>query len=401
MSLTPALEDLVGSQSTIKQLQSHIHFFSRNPDKFGKLALVCGGIGVGKSAVVRAVCRSVDQLYSEVLDCTNLCTEKISSVRSILTDSVRRCHGNFPSVLILENLHLICPPSSDDDASVRPQQLANAFVSLMRSARLVIIATAPNPDAVNGEKKSFLPFLFYYDLTKRDTGVLRHPFVCGTSSVLQGPSRDERRELARMLLRSRDVADEMLQLVADTTEGFAAGDLRQMLMRISRGPVTADSVAEAKILTSPSSLAGIKLHRSTLRFCQIGGLEDAKQILQETFGYPKLHAQLLSKSPIKLPTGALLYGPPGSGKTMLASAAPQEFGLNAICVSGPELLSKYIGQSEQSVRELFQRAKQCKPSLIVFDEFDRLGGRKKKSLFGSSQQEKTAWLQSVAMTLLV
>jgi SpoVK/Ycf46/Vps4 family AAA+-type ATPase len=67
----------------------------------------------------------------------------------------------------------------------------------------------------------------------------------------------------------------------------------------------------------------------------------------------------------------LLYGPPGSGKTMLASAAAEEFGLSAICVSGPELLSKYIGQSEQSVRELFHKAKQCKPSLIVFDEFDR------------------------------
>jgi SpoVK/Ycf46/Vps4 family AAA+-type ATPase len=67
----------------------------------------------------------------------------------------------------------------------------------------------------------------------------------------------------------------------------------------------------------------------------------------------------------------LLYGPPGSGKTLLASAVAEEFGLSAICVSGPELLSKYIGQSEQSVRELFHKAKHCKPSVIVFDEFDR------------------------------
>jgi hypothetical protein len=89
-----------------------------------------------------------------------LCTEKISSVRTLLSETTRRCHSNFPSVLVLENLHLLCPASTDDEVSVRPQQLANALVSLLRSAKTIAVATAPNPESISGQKILFLlPFL--------------------------------------------------------------------------------------------------------------------------------------------------------------------------------------------------------------------------------------------------
>ena len=365
--LSPRAEQLVGAEAAARRLAAHVLFYARHPLRLGKLAVVSGGIGSGKSALVRAVCGSVPELYTEIVDCERLVAEKLSAVRGALTDAVLRCHGNFPGCLVLENLHLLCP--ENDEASLRPQQLAEALVNLLRSGRLVAVAAVPSAELLHP--------------------LVRQLAVCGTTVAIEALGRDSRRELARRVAEELQLRAEnaVLEYVADATDGFCPGDIRSLLQRIPRDDFSERAVAEAKKLSTPSNLLGIKLHKSKVRFEQIGGLAAAKMTLRETLGYPKTHAKLLKvwfpffsvlfasffvqDSPIKLPTGVLLYGPPGSGKTMLASASAQEFGLNAICVSGPELLSKYIGQSEQSVRELFHRAKQCKPSVIVFDEFDR------------------------------
>ena len=105
-------------------------------------------------------------------------------------------------------------------------------------------------------------------------------------------------------------------------------------------------------------------------------LDDVKHLLKETFEWPTKYGKLFEKCPLKLRRGLLLYGPPGCGKTLIASAVAQECNLNFISVKGPELLNKYIGASEQAVRDLFEQAAAAKPCILFFDEFDSIAPRR-------------------------
>ena len=126
----------------------------------------------------------------------------------------------------------------------------------------------------------------------------------------------------------------------------------------------------------PASLRGITFTKSNLKWEDVGGLVDVRRQLKETLELPTLYGPLYKQAPIKLPSGVMLYGPPGCGKTMLASAVAAECGLHFISVKGPEILDKYIGGSEQNVRDLFARAAAASPSILFFDEFESIAPRR-------------------------
>lgn len=127
---------------------------------------------------------------------------------------------------------------------------------------------------------------------------------------------------------------------------------------------------------TPTSLRNVSLQSSTTTFSSIGGLQETRQVLLETLLYPTKYAPVFAKCPLRLRSGLLLYGYPGCGKTLLASAVAGECGLNFISVKGPEILNKYIGASEKSVRDLFERASAAKPSVLFFDEFDSIAPKR-------------------------
>ncbi|PKS06308.1 hypothetical protein jhhlp_007056 [Lomentospora prolificans] len=127
---------------------------------------------------------------------------------------------------------------------------------------------------------------------------------------------------------------------------------------------------------TPASLRNVPLQKSTTTFASIGGLTETRQVLLETLQYPTKYAPLFAKCPLRLRSGLLLYGYPGCGKTLLASAVAGECGLNFISVKGPEILNKYIGASEKSVRDLFERAQAAKPCVLFFDEFDSIAPKR-------------------------
>ena len=126
----------------------------------------------------------------------------------------------------------------------------------------------------------------------------------------------------------------------------------------------------------PASLRGIKLTKSNIAWNDVGGLVDVRRQLKETLELPTRYAKLYKRAPIKLPSGVMLYGPPGCGKTMLAGAVAAECGLAFISVKGPEILDKYIGGSEQNVRDLFARAAAASPAILFFDEFESIAPRR-------------------------
>ncbi|TKX26227.1 peroxisome biosynthesis protein [Elsinoe australis] len=183
--------------------------------------------------------------------------------------------------------------------------------------------------------------------------------------------------------------------IAGRTDGYHAGDLHllvsrarsESLIRAVSDPSPFSTSDALPTLTptdftsalkgfTPASLRNVTLQSSTTTFSSIGGLRSTRQTLLETLQYPTTYAPIFAKCPLRLRSGLLLYGYPGCGKTLLASAVAGECGLNFISVKGPEILNKYIGASEKSVRDLFDRAEAARPCVLFFDEFDSIAPKR-------------------------
>ncbi|KAH6898317.1 P-loop containing nucleoside triphosphate hydrolase protein [Thelonectria olida] len=181
--------------------------------------------------------------------------------------------------------------------------------------------------------------------------------------------------------------------IAGSTDGYMPGDLSVFVAR-ARNEAIMRAIAESpnshstaihlsrvdfdKALKgfTPASLRNVSLQSSSTSFKSIGGLQETRQVLLETLQYPTKYAPIFAQCPLRLRSGLLLYGYPGCGKTLLASAVAGECGLNFISVKGPEILNKYIGASEKSVRDLFDRASAAKPCVLFFDEFDSIAPKR-------------------------
>lgn len=183
-------------------------------------------------------------------------------------------------------------------------------------------------------------------------------------------------------------------LLSSMTEGCSLRDLsnvsdrslHQFFLRTSRDAVSRDVDDVPRLVQAdfthalegfqPTALVGVDLFKSAVKWNDVGGLSAVRNILKDTLELPTRYAKLYDQAPIKLPAGLLLYGPPGCGKTLLASAVASECGLNFISVKGPEVLNKYIGASEQAIRDLFARAASAAPSILFLDEFDSIAPRR-------------------------
>ncbi|KAM5351695.1 hypothetical protein ACJ41O_004418 [Fusarium nematophilum] len=180
--------------------------------------------------------------------------------------------------------------------------------------------------------------------------------------------------------------------IAGSTDGYMPGDINVLVSR-ARNEAIIRAIAESPDSTgaihlarvdfdkalkgfTPASLRNVSLQSSSTSFKSIGGLQETRQVLLETLQYPTKYAPIFAQCPLRLRSGLLLYGYPGCGKTLLASAVAGECGLNFISVKGPEILNKYIGASEKSVRDLFDRAQAAKPCVLFFDEFDSIAPKR-------------------------
>ncbi len=210
------------------------------------------------------------------------------------------------------------------------------------------------------------------------------------------------------IVRKKD-SEKTLQVMARTTHGFAGADLEALVKEaafnvlrrhfpdmtfnekeeispdiLSKLEITQDDFAEALKVIRPSAMREFMVEVPHVKWSDIGGLENLKQQLAEMVEWPLKNPEAFKRLGIKAPKGILLYGPPGTGKTLLAKAVATETSCNFIYVKGPEIINKYVGESEKAIRKLFQKARQNSPSILFFDEFDaiagtRLGGDRGKS----------------------
>uniref|UniRef100_A0A8C5LFU9 Peroxisomal ATPase PEX1 n=1 Tax=Jaculus jaculus TaxID=51337 RepID=A0A8C5LFU9_JACJA len=221
-----------------------------------------------------------------------------------------------------------------------------------------------------------------------------HLFQC--IQHIQPPNQEQRCEILYNVVKNKldcDInkfTDLDLQCIAKETEGFVARDFRVLVDRAIHSRLSHQfiSTREELVLTTldfqkalqgfiPASLRNVNLHKPRdMGWDKIGGLHEVRQILMDTIQLPAKYPELFANLPIRQRTGILLYGPPGTGKTLLAGVVARESGMNYISIKGPELLSKYIGASEQAVRDIFVRAQAAKPCILFFDEFESIAPRR-------------------------
>lgn len=351
-----------------------------------------GNGGMGKTTVLKELARKVTlghQRSVKYVDC-NLLLEasNVGKMKQCIQEWSSLCYWHSPSLLFLDNAESLFPSIKTDD----PQQQAMQQRGGSSSTKLALFLIK----IVEGIRRK-CPDAIRVVFTCRNKGELnsilfdKH-FICETFTR-KSPSVDERGDLLEFFFKRCEhiKRDESLQIrdIALQTEGYAPLDLQilvdklfhqaSMNMNLDSDELVVDEEVYQETIKgfSPSSLKGVKLAKGTgISWNDIGALTGPKRILLETLEWPTKYAPIFKNCPLQLRSGVLLYGYPGCGKTLLASAVAQQCGLNFITVNGPEILNKYIGASEQNVRELFERAQSVKPCILFFDEFDSIAPKR-------------------------
>ncbi|KAK9451685.1 P-loop containing nucleoside triphosphate hydrolase protein [Limtongia smithiae] len=349
----------------------------------GQGILLSGGSGSGKSAALQILCFNLDNslIYNFRVQCAELSEERIPVVKDAMAKWFAEVSWYAPCVLILEDIDKLIPAELENTDSTRIRQLAELFTNFAKSTtafrKASIVATASSKEGVHG-------FL-----------ITSHIFTHFIS--LKAPDKAIRKDIIAETLRRENVdvsnTDIDVLQIADKAEGYLPGDIMVLTARAKHESLirtfndhhvdTADTTSLKQIDFEnalkdyvPTSLRGVNLQKSSVSWKDIGGLRETRRVLLETLEWPTKYAPIFENCPLRLRSGLLLYGYPGCGKTFLASAVAHECGLNFISIKGPEILNKYIGASEKSVRDLFDRAQAAKPCVLFFDEFDSIAPKR-------------------------
>ncbi|XP_072226452.1 peroxisomal ATPase PEX1 [Leuresthes tenuis] len=357
----------------------------------GGALLITGAKGSGKSTFSRALCgkaREELDAHVEVVDCKKLQGKRAETVRQILQDIFEQAEWQQPSVVLLDDLdHLTRAPTSPEHEhgpeALLQQHIAQSLKDVVdevvfHSSLVCMIITSQSEHSLHPSLNE----------------VQGSRFIQGFVT-LQPPDPDQRQDILYHLIQRRPFLSEKtlrtldFRAVAKETEGFTAQDLALLLERATHANMVQvghndqgaclsyKDFAQALKGFTPPSLWGADLHKSSgFGLERVGGLREVRQQLMDTILLPAKYPILFSNLPIRHRSGILLYGAPGTGKTLLARAVAKDSGMNFISIKGPELLSKYIGASEQGVRDVFQRAQAAKPCILFFDEFDSLAPRR-------------------------
>ncbi|KAG2135369.1 P-loop containing nucleoside triphosphate hydrolase protein [Suillus bovinus] len=361
--------------------------------------LITGRQGMGKTSVAKEIARRLEadeRVYASIhyIDFSPLASKPAQTLGALFRHLFVLARWHSPSVLVFDNLDKVCAAEVEHADSFRQRHITELFLMQYSSnARLapsnfrgiVLLATAENQTSVHS--------------------LLHTLHVFKDVASIPPPGREARKEILVSLVSLRlSMAKEPLSFVIDEsdppeytrlavgTEGYSPVDLRDLVTRtvqvavgravsevgvgVEKVTLSAKDFIEAQEGFVPLSLRDVPLQKSGVEWADIGGLKDTKLVLRETLEWPTKYAQLFKQSPLRLRSGLLLYGYPGCGKTLLASAVAKECGLNFISIKGPELLNKYIGQSEKSVRDIFDRASAAKPCVLFFDEFDSIAPKR-------------------------
>ncbi|GAA5969154.1 hypothetical protein JCM11641_007489 [Rhodosporidiobolus odoratus] len=349
--------------------------------------LVTGSSGAGKTALVKQVAKEMERdervfAHTIYIDCAKHADERLPTLKNRMKDWFDEACWHSPTVLVLDNLDRMLAAEIEHADSFPALHLAQSFLSIAQSA----LSTAPIVLLATAQGSTNLHPLLTATHLLGETVALRGPTKTGRRDILQALIAAK---TASLYLKAADTLN--CASIAAITEGYLPADLRDLVDRAvhqaairtmaAGGKESTLSLSPDDFLTAqsgftPLSLRDVKLQKSEVQWADIGGLHEARKTLRETLEWPTKYGAIFANCPLRLRSGLLLYGYPGCGKTLLASAVAKECGLNFISVKGPEVLNKYIGASEKSVRDLFDRAQAAKPCILFFDEFDSIAPKR-------------------------
>ncbi|HOU70384.1 MAG TPA: CDC48 family AAA ATPase [Methanothrix sp.] len=379
-------EDIGGLKPVITKVREMIELPLKHPELFDRLGidppkgvLLHGPPGTGKTMLAKAVANESDAYFISI-NGPEIMSKYYGESEKALRDIFEEAEKNAPAIIFLDELDSIAPKRGEVAGEVERRvvaQLLSLMDGLKERKNVIVIGSTNRPEAL--------------DMALRRPGRFDREIELGV------PDMQGRMEIFQIHSRGMPLADDVaLEEYAGRTYGFVGADisavsreaamnaLRRILPQIDldeptipkeildRLVVQKDDFEAALREVSPSAMREILVEVPDVTWQDIGGLEPVKQLLVEAVEWPLRYAESFRRIGIDAPKGILLYGPPGTGKTMLAKAVANESEANFITVKGSALLSKWYGESEKRVEEIFRKARQVSPSIIFLDELDAL-----------------------------
>ena len=383
-------EEVGGLQEEIKVMREIVELPLRHPELFVRLGiephsgiLLYGPPGCGKTLLAKVLAsESEATMYS--INGPEIMNKYYGETEAKLRDIFKEAKENSPSMIFIDEIDAIAPKREEAYGDVEKRVVAQLLAlmdGLTDRGNVVVLGATNRPDSVDP--------------------ALRRPGRFDREMEISVPNADGRLEVMQIHTRGMPIGDDVdLKSLASELHGYTGADMKSLcreaaIRSIRRYLPEIDLETEkipAKILQSmevkiidfydamheviPTAMREFYVERSKVFWEDVGGLEESKRTLQDNLIVAMNNPDKFSKMGIKPPRGALLYGPPGCGKTILARALATESGGNMILVRGPEILSKWVGESEKAIREIFRKAKASSPCVIIFDELDSLAKMK-------------------------
>jgi transitional endoplasmic reticulum ATPase len=397
-------EDIGGLGNQVQRIREMIELPLKYPEIFERLGVqppkgvfLYGPPGTGKTLIVRAVAHETSAYFINISGpeiMGKFYGESEGRIRKLFEEA----QAHAPSIIFIDEIDAIAPKREDMGGEKQVEkrvvaQLLSLMDGLESRGKVIVIGATNIPNSIDP--------------------ALRRPGRFDREISISIPDKKGRLEILHIHTRGIPLSmDVDMERLAEITHGFVGADLealareaamtalRKILPQIdfemSEIPyetlmsleVTMDNFLDAMKEVEPSAIREVFVEVPDVKWEDVGGLDDIKEALKETVEWPLKYAELFKTADTKPPKGIILHGRPGTGKTYLAKALASESGVNFISVKGPQILSRYIGESEKGVRELFRMAKQASPCILFLDEIDSLTPRRQNDTSGSGVIER-------------
>ena len=379
-------EDIGGLTDEIKKVREMIELPLRHPEIFEKLGieapkgvLLYGPPGTGKTLLAKAVANESNAHFISISG-PEIMTKFYGESEARLREIFKEAKEKSPSIIFIDEIDSIAPKREEVTGEVERRvvsQLLSLMDGLEARGKVIVIAATNRPNAIDP--------------------ALRRPGRFDREIEIKVPDKKGRKDILMIHTRNMPLSDDVnLEKIAAISHGYVGADLeylckeaamkclRRLLPELNLEdeklpPETLDKLIvngedyqHALREITPSGMREVFIENPDVKWDEVGGLENVKRELQEAVEWPMKYPTLYSKLGHRMPRGILLHGPSGTGKTLLAKAVATESEANFISVRGPELLSKWVGESERGIREIFRRARQASPCVIFFDEVDSI-----------------------------
>jgi transitional endoplasmic reticulum ATPase len=378
-------EDIGGIRNEVGRVREMIELPLRHPELFKRLGveapkgvLLHGPPGTGKTLLAKAVANETNANFYTIGG-PEIMSKYYGESEEKLRNIFEQAEKNAPSIIFIDEIDSIAPKREESGELERRivSQLLSAMDGMSSRGKVVVIGATNRINAIDP--------------------ALRRPGRFDREIEIGVPDRNGRLEILQIHTRGMPLAKDVnLEKLADISHGFVGADLqalskesamralRKVLPEIDLSSESIPGETLRKIVVTmqdfvevinemePSAMREVFVEVPDVKWSDIGGLDSIKQELQEAVEWPLKYQEIFTHADAIPPKGLLLYGPPGTGKTLMAKAAANESEANFISIKGPELLSKWVGESEKGVREIFRKARQAAPCIIFFDEIDSI-----------------------------